>query len=75
MGKTALSKAVDLAGGQNSLANKIGVRQSVLWFWLNKSKKGVPAEYCAAIAGATGVPAHELRPDVFPDPSKEGQAA
>ena len=71
MSTTALSRAIDAAGSQSALAKMIGVRQSVLWYWLTGSKKGVPAEYCAAIEAVTGVRKDELRPDVFASPDSE----
>lgn len=67
-----LAKAVSVAGSQQALANALGVKQSTLWYWLTKSKRGVPAEYVVKIEQATGVPRHELRPDLF---SQQHQAA
>lgn len=61
----ALSRATEKAGGQLALAKAIGTTQSNVWTWLNKSKRGVPAEMAGRIEAATGVPRHELRPDVF----------
>ena len=65
MSTSALSRAIDAVGGQSALAKCIGVRQSVVHYWISGSKKGVPAEYCAAIEAATGVTREDLRPDVF----------
>lgn len=61
----ALSRAVLLAGGQKPLADAIGTTQSQIWYWLNRSKRGVPAEVASKIETVTGVPRHELRPDIF----------
>jgi DNA-binding transcriptional regulator YdaS (Cro superfamily) len=66
MDTEALERAVELAGGQKPLADLIGTTQPNIWYWLNKSKRGVPSEYAAAIEEATGVTRHELRPDIFP---------
>jgi len=62
-----LQKAVDITGGQTSLAKLIKVRQSHVWNWLNRSLGVVPAEYCIKIEQATNsaVTRYELRPDVF----------
>jgi len=65
MSTEALRRAVDAAGGQKPLADRIGTTQSQVWYWLTKSKKGVPAEFVLAIEGATGIPKEELRPDLF----------
>jgi DNA-binding transcriptional regulator YdaS (Cro superfamily) len=66
-GRAALERAIELAGGQSGLAEKIGgtVKQQHVWHWLHLSNGRVPAEYCRAIERVTGVPACELRPDVF----------
>lgn len=66
--RKALKRAVDAAGGQEALADAIGVRQSHIYYWLKKSKKGVPAERVREIEKLTGVAAHELRPDLFVQP-------
>jgi DNA-binding transcriptional regulator YdaS (Cro superfamily) len=67
--KTALRKAIDRAGGQTALASKIGVRQSLISFWLNQAKEGVAPDKALAIEQAAGVPRYELRPDVFARPA------
>lgn len=74
MANEALRRAVDIAGGQKPLAERIGSTQSHVWYWLERSKKGVPAQYCLAIERETGVSVHELRPDVFPIVAQSGQS-
>ena len=69
-----LQRAIAVTGSQQALAEALGVKQSTLWYWLAKSKRGVPAEYVAKIEAKTGVPRHELRPDLFAKPT-EGRAA
>lgn len=68
----ALKRAVEAAGGQVRLAKALGVSQSTLWHWIERTKRGVPAEYVQAIEAATGVPSYELRPDIFPLPADHG---
>lgn len=75
MANDSLKRAVEIAGGQKPLADRIGTTQSQVWYWLEKSKKGVPAEFCIKIEQATGVRRHDLRPDVFDPPSQIEQSA
>ncbi|MFG1371519.1 helix-turn-helix domain-containing protein [Xanthobacter oligotrophicus] len=80
MSTEALHRACDLVGSQSALAEKIGVRQSTLWHWLKRAKRGAPAEFVPAIERATdgAVTRHELRPDIYgpaPQPEHQGSAA
>lgn len=67
----ALERAIEIAGGQSALAEKIGKKQAHVAMWLKRRK--VPAEVCADIEGATSgeVTREELRPDVFRDPPRQ----
>jgi|TARA_A100001391_G_scaffold172441_1_gene133933 DNA-binding transcriptional regulator YdaS (Cro superfamily) len=71
----ALAHAVEKAGGQAALGRLIGERQQKIFYWLNGSKRGAPAEAVLEIERVTGVSRHELRPDVYPAPAQEGEAA
>ncbi|CAH1653415.1 hypothetical protein CHELA1G11_10633 [Hyphomicrobiales bacterium] len=64
-----LHRACEIVGGQTALADILGVRQSTLHYWLNRSKRGVPAHYVLPIEAATygAVSRHQLRPDIYPD--------
>lgn len=66
MSREAIKRAVEIAGGQAPLARKLGISQGHVWYWVARSKKGTPAEWVLAVAKATGVPKHELRPDLYP---------
>jgi DNA-binding transcriptional regulator YdaS (Cro superfamily) len=48
------------------LADRIGTTQSQVWYWLERSKRGVPGEFVLPIERETGVTRHELRPDLYP---------
>lgn len=61
--KKAIEHAVKIAGGQQQLAEKLGVRYQAIQKWIRGS---VPAERVLAIEEATGVSRHELRPDIYP---------
>lgn len=62
----ALKRACEVAGSQERLAKRIGTTQSQVWYWLTRSKRGVPAEFVLPIERETGVPRFELRPDLYP---------
>ena len=65
MSTLGLEKAISEAGGQVALASLLGIRQSHISNWKNRGKR-VPAEWVIKIEKATGVPRHELRPDLYP---------
>ena len=70
MSRVALERAVQRFGCQSSLAAAVGVTQQCVSFWLTKSKHGrLPAEHVQTVSAATGIPPHELRPDIFPAPT------
>jgi len=62
----ALKRACTAAGGQKRLADLIGTTQSQVWYWLERSKKGLPGEFVLPVERVTGVSRHELRPDLYP---------
>jgi DNA-binding transcriptional regulator YdaS (Cro superfamily) len=80
-GLSALRRAIDLAGGQASLAKRldeIGRQQAPVmrckpqnvWAWLNRDMR-VPGEWARFVAEAVNfqvVPA-EIRPDIYPNPT------
>ena len=79
----ALKRAVKIAGGQSALAKLCGVRQPHIWNWLNRDNR-VPAENALSVCKAVSwqVTPHELRPDIYPNPTDglpadkaQGQAA
>lgn len=67
----ALERAIEIAGGQSALAEKIGKKQAHVAMWLRRRK--VPAEVCVDIEGATNgaVTRESLRPDVFRQPRRK----
>jgi DNA-binding transcriptional regulator YdaS (Cro superfamily) len=48
-----------------ALGRRLGVAHSTVVRW---AANRVPAERVRAVADATGIPPHELRPDIFPPP-------
>lgn len=67
--KCSIEKSVQILGGQSALARLIGVSQPAVHKW---RKTGiVPVRRAISIARATGweITPHDLRPDVFPNPT------
>ncbi|WP_430415797.1 transcriptional regulator [Marinobacter adhaerens] len=82
MSTEALKKAIEIAGNQTSLGKLVGLSQPYIWNWLNRDQS-IPAEYVIPVAQAIDwqVTPHELRPDIYPNPTdglpanKTGEAA
>lgn len=71
--KNPLAAAIEKAGGQAALARMLGVKQQTVFGWLHHSRQ-VPAERVLAVERVTGVPRHELRPDIYPREESRGAA-
>lgn len=63
-----LQRAIAIAGGQRALAREIGKTQGHISKWLER--RYLPAEVVLKIEQATGVPRHDLRPDLYPQSKK-----
>jgi DNA-binding transcriptional regulator YdaS (Cro superfamily) len=50
------------------LAKALRVHRSQVTRW---NRSGVPPKHVRRVAEITGIPPHELRPDIFPAPSRE----
>ncbi len=55
-----VQRAAEKAGGVVALARELGIKHTSLYSW-----KRVPAERVLEIERLSGIPAHELRPDIF----------
>ena len=67
----ALQKAINVAGSQAQLASKIpSLNPSTISVMLTRDKKA-SVKWVAKISEVTGIPCHELRPDIFPEPANE----
>ena len=60
--RSAIQRAVEIAGGQSALARRLGVKAQSVQFWLQAGRP--PLERMLAIEAATGVAWQELRPDL-----------
>ena len=72
-GMAALAKAVRLLGSQIKTARAAGVSGQAVSEVLRRGRR-VPAEWCLKIEKATGgsVTANELRPDLYPKETDDG---
>lgn len=61
----ALERAITAAGGPSKLAEPLGVTVQAVSQW-----DEVPPLRVLAVERITGVPRHELRPDLYPAPSE-----
>lgn len=65
--QTALSEP---KGIRLKIAKQCGITHGAVWQW-----KRVPAERVIDVERVTGIPRHLLRPDIFPNPAHEENAA
>ena len=59
-----ISNAISKAGGQTGLARQLNVSPQAVQQW--KSRNKIPAERVLEVERITGIPRHELRPDLYP---------
>lgn len=63
---TGIEKAIQKSGSSSALGFALGVTKMAVSFW---RKNGVPSSRVIKIYDATGVTPHELRPDLYPNPT------
>jgi DNA-binding transcriptional regulator YdaS (Cro superfamily) len=61
-----VAKCAEAVGGIAKLASLIGVRHQSLYSW-----RKVPAERVLDLERHSGVPRHEIRPDIYPAETAE----
>ena len=64
-----LTKAIKSAGNATKLAAMLGIKPMSISRWKNRYNGVVPAERVLPIFTITGVTPHELRPDLYPNPT------
>lgn len=65
-----VKKAIDAGGGPAAFAKLLGIQAPSLYSW-----KRVPAERVPMVEAVTGIPRHELRPDLYDTPAPASAAA
>ncbi|QZN97327.1 transcriptional regulator [Symbiopectobacterium purcellii] len=65
----ALEKAIQKAGSIRKLGAMIGVSGMAVSNWKTHCKGIVPANRVLAIHQVTGILPHDLRPDIYPNPT------
>ncbi|HGJ5880869.1 MAG TPA: transcriptional regulator [Arsenophonus nasoniae] len=66
---SALNKVINITGTATRLAAALGVSNMTVSQWKNKYKGRVPVDRVLAIYELTGITPHELRPDIYPNPT------
>ncbi|MCG4260735.1 helix-turn-helix domain-containing protein [Acetobacter senegalensis] len=73
MENNALKRVIEVVGGVAPLASLLGIKPPSIYSW-----KEIPPKRVVRIAEITGIPASELRPDLYPralSPSNGKEAA
>jgi DNA-binding transcriptional regulator YdaS (Cro superfamily) len=65
-----ITEIIKAAGGPTKLARGLGLHHTTVLGW-----RHVPAERAAEVSRITGIPRHELRPDLWEAPTSQADAA
>jgi len=63
---TGIENAIRQSGSASALGKLVGVSKMAVSLWRSN---GIPAERVLQVFEATGVTPHELRPDLYPNPT------
>ena len=55
--------------GLSRLAREVGVKPQAVFYWVTAER--MPADRAVAVHDATGIPLHEMRPDLWTPPSQD----
>ncbi|MEI9883793.1 transcriptional regulator [Atlantibacter hermannii] len=63
---TGIENAIRQLGSASALGKAVGLSKMAVSLW---RRNGVPAERVLQVFDVTGVTPHELRPDLYPNPT------
>ncbi|MFS1538212.1 MAG: transcriptional regulator [Candidatus Phlomobacter fragariae] len=66
---SALNKVINITGTASCLTKKLGVSDMTISNWKKRRNGRVPVDRVLAIYELTGITPHELRPDLYPNPT------
>lgn len=61
----AAARCIERAGGGAALGRAVGVSRYAVHLW---ARTGIPAHRAGLVSRVTGIPLHEVRPDLFDPP-------
>jgi hypothetical protein len=61
-----VSQVAEAAGGLLALGEKLGIDRSAPYHW-----RRIPSHHVRKISVITGIPLHELRPDLYEKPKRK----
>lgn len=64
MRDVAIDRAIEAAGGTTALARGLGVQPPSIYSW-----EKIPPRHVRRVSEITGIPRHELRPDLWDPPA------
>ncbi|AYN29973.1 Rha family transcriptional regulator [Buttiauxella sp. 3AFRM03] len=64
-----LQRAIDALGSTKKFAEQLGISEQAVGRWKNKYKGIVPSGRVLHVAAISGISPHELRPDLYPNPT------
>lgn len=65
----ALDKAIHAVGSATKLADLLGISSMAISHWRYRYDGVIPSNHVLPIYQVTGVTPHELRPDLYPNPT------
>ena len=61
-----VDSVIDGLGGTKATADLTGLSLQAIANW--RARKQIPTVHCQTVSAHSGIPLHELRPDIFPAP-------